>query len=317
MHLPRGLLFQYAVYLAVRVLSVLLHAAGWRASYRAGRVFAWLLYRLDHRHRRIALENLAAAYPHLEPARRRRIAQASFRSLVYMGIETLFSVRAVTPTSWARRILLRDMSEPIRLMSQGRGVILVTCHFGNFEVAGRLTAAIGLPTVTVARRIDNPFLHRYVIELREQAGQRILDKDGAARRAPAVLESGGTLVLVPDQDAGPRGVFVDFFGRPAATVKTVALLAAGGNRPLCVITCRRLDEDYHFEVACTRVLRPADWADQADPIRWITQQFTAAFERAVRQAPEQYFWMHNRWKTPPGRLKRIPGQPGRWILQSR
>jgi KDO2-lipid IV(A) lauroyltransferase len=105
--------------------------------------------------------------------------------------------------------------------------------------------------------------------------------------------------FIADQDAGRKGLFVDFFGRKASAYKTIALLAVRYELPIICGYARRIGEGYHFQVGCQRLICPADWVDKEDPVRWITQQYTASLEEMIRQAPEQYLWVHRRWKHRP------------------
>ncbi len=124
-----------------------------------------------------------------------------------------------------------------------------------------------------------------------------------------LLERGGSVAMLGDQDAGRSGLFVDFFGRPASTFKSIALLAMEYKALICVGYARRLDNEMlpggwpRFELGCEEVVDPLEF-DSADALREITQRYTAALERVVRRAPEQYFWVHRRWKSPPGQKGR-------------
>ncbi|HAU37916.1 MAG TPA: lipid A biosynthesis acyltransferase [Phycisphaerales bacterium] len=297
---PRNKIADWLAYLGLRVGESLLHAMGFAVSYRLAALAGWLLYHFDGRHRRRALAHLRLSFPDWSEAQCWRVARRSFRSMVFMGMELLFTPRRITVATYRRHVRLREMSEAIRLMTSRRSpAILVTGHFGNWEVAGYMTAAVGLPTATVARHIDNPLLHEHILGVRQRAGQRIIDKKGAATEAAEVLAANGVLTFVADQDAGKKGLFVDYFGRKASTYKSIGLLAMLYRAPICVMESRRLDEGFHFEVSCRRVIRPEEWDAQDNPLRWITQEYTTALEQAARSDPGQYFWMHRRWKNRP------------------
>ena len=113
-----------------------------------------------------------------------------------------------------------------------------------------------------------------------------------------ILADRGSLAFIVDQDAGRRGMFVDYFGRPASTFKSIALVALRYDVPVMVVYTKRTGA-FRFEVGVQRIIEPSEWADVADPIRWLTQEYTRELENAVRTAPEQYLWAHRRWKHRP------------------
>jgi len=117
-----------------------------------------------------------------------------------------------------------------------------------------------------------------------------------------LLNQGGVLATLGDQDAGQRGVFVDFFGRPASTHKAIALLALEHRVPIAVTGAAKIDDRYH--VTSADVIYPEEYEGRRDAIRAITERFTADLERLIRQHPEQYFWVHRRWKHQPARKAR-------------
>ena len=121
-----------------------------------------------------------------------------------------------------------------------------------------------------------------------------------------MLSARGSLSIVGDQDAGRKGLFVDFFGRPASTYRSIALLAMRYQLPIVVGYGKRLSDRFEFEMGIQRVIRPSEWADQDDELTWITREFTRALEQIVRSAPEQYLWVHRRWKHRPDGTK-APG----------
>ena len=184
-------------------------------------------------------------------------------------------------------------------MQEGKGVILVTGHYGNFEIMGYLSALFGFNLYSVARPLDNLYLNRYIRSIRERHGLKILDKKGAAQLMPQICEQGATLGLIADQDAGRKGLFVDFFGRPASTFKSIAVMAVTYNMPVAVSYSRRIGNNFRFEIGINRLILPEEWTEKKDPIHWITQEYTSAIETFIREDPTQYWWVHRRWKTQP------------------
>ncbi len=296
----RNKLLDYIAFLGWRIFAMFVHMFDWEANYRTARWLGNLAYRFDRRHRERGLAHLRKSFPDWPEERYRRVCHASMRNLTYLGVEVLFTTRLITPGRWQRHITLSEMSELIRLFVERKtGVILVTGHFGNWEVAGYTMAAVGFPSYVVARPLDNPHINEYILGVRENRGMRVLDKRGATERMGDILDSNGVVVFAADQDAGPKGVFVDFFGRKASTYKSIALLAMLHEVPIGVCYGRRLDEDFHFEIGCKRIIHPHEWANRDDPLYWITQEYTRALEDLIRSDPEQYLWLHRRWKNRP------------------
>jgi len=135
--------------------------------------------------------------------------------------------------------------------------------------------------------------------MRENTGLRILDKKGATEQVDDILGSGGVVGFIADQDAGRKGLFVDFFGRKASTYKSIALLAMQYEAPVIVGYGHRIDEGFNFDIGIERIIHPNQWADKDDPLEWLTQEYSRELENAVRRYPEQYLWVHRRWKHRP------------------
>jgi len=292
----------YLAYLAARVGIMFVLMLSRRVAYSLAWFVGGLIYRFDRRHREIALDQLRRSFPDWPEAKVRRTARSSIQNMVCMGLELLLTPRLIRPDTWRRYIRLRDMEDPIAaLIARDTPLVLVTGHFGNWELAGYFSAAIGLAFSSIARRIENPWINDLIFGVRQRAGQRMIYKQGAAAEVSRILESNQAVSMVCDQDAGVRGIFVDFFGRPASTFKSIGLMAMQFEAPIAVVCCRRLGRAFSFEIFTQRFIRPAEWADKDDPLRWISQEFTTALEQAVRVQPDQYFWVHRRWKHGPRR----------------
>jgi KDO2-lipid IV(A) lauroyltransferase len=297
---PRSRVLDFAVYVAVRLVVAVCQALPVEQGYRLADALARLAYRVDRRHRRVALENLRHAFGDAyTEAQRDRIVRDVYRHFCRVVVEMLHIPRKLHLTNWRERVTLTGHAPVLDRLLDGGPVILVTGHFGNWEMAGYLFGVFGFPPTSVARPLDNPYLDRFLNDFRARTGQTLIWKKGGADPMLGVLERGGVLSVLADQDAGPRGLFVEFFGRPASTHKAIALLAARHGVPIAVGGARRVGDGFRYEVICEELIEPGDWAGQGDEVRWITQRFTAALERLVRRAPEQYLWLHRRWKHQP------------------
>src|SRR5262249_29767267 len=209
---------EYLVYLGVRLLVAISQALTIDQSYAFARFLGGIAYRVDRRHRAVALENLRAAFgEQYGPAERDRIVRAVYVHFCTVLMEILHIPRKLYLTTWRDWITLVDHEPVLDRLMKGGPLIMLTGHFGNWEMAGYLFGLFGFPSHSVARTLDNPHLDRYLRSFRERTGQRMVPKKGGYDQMLAVLRDGGILSFLADQDAGQRGLFVEFFGRPAST----------------------------------------------------------------------------------------------------
>lgn len=293
----------YVVYLLVRVVAVFLQLRDVDSSLRVARWLGRALYRVDRRHRELAKTQLAESYPDKDARWVEKTAQRSFEHLVMFAFDVLYMQRLIRPSTWRRYVELGDLSEPLGVVLDGRGAVMITGHYGNFEVLGYALATFGMETYNIARPIDNAYINRYVYEQLHK-GQTIIYKKGASQMMHRVLTSGGALGIVADQNGSRKDIFVDFFGRKAATYKSIALMAMEYNVPIVVACARRIGDKFRFAICISRVIYPSEWQSKNDPITWITAEYTSSIEDFIRQDPEQYWWLHRRWKTRPPERRR-------------
>lgn len=264
------------------------------------RVLGWLWFKFIRRHRLRATEHLRAAFgDQFSEAQTARMARRSMQQMTMMAMEFLFTPRRITEWSWPRHIHLKDLGPALDVLLDERGTILLTAHFGNWELLGYTLATLGFPIHAVMRPLDNPYLNEYLERTRGKRGLKLLYKKGAMAQADDVLESGGALCFIADQDAGRKGIFVDFFGQPASTYKSIGLLAIQHNVPVVVGYAKRTSLNFEYQIGVNRVIHPHEWQGRDDELRWLTQEFSNAMEDFVREAPDQYLWVHRRWKTQP------------------
>ncbi|MDB5307409.1 MAG: Phosphatidylinositol mannoside acyltransferase [Gemmataceae bacterium] len=296
----------FAVYLAVRLLVCLIQALPPAVAFKIAEVLAWAAYKIDKRHRQVAAENIRFAFPDLaaDPARVDRLVRATYRHFLLVAVEMVLLPRKLHVISWRRYSTLYPMARMIAPLFSPRPTLMVTAHFGNWEMAGYMLGLVGMKTYAIARVLDNAHLERFVKRFRQGTGQTLIAKKDDFGRLTDVLGAGGKVATLADQDAGPRGVFVDFFGRPASTHKAVALMAIEYDAPLAVFGAPRVAEPMFYAMVCEDVIDPREYADRADAVKAITERYTAALERMIRRHPEQYFWLHRRWKHQPARRQK-------------
>jgi KDO2-lipid IV(A) lauroyltransferase len=294
----------YLVYLLVRFFLAVLQALSFRAACRFAEGLAWLAYHANRRHRLVALDNLRHAFPEMTDADRDRMVRAVYRHFCLLIIELTRMPRCVHPSTWHRHLKLIGADKIVEHIFSDRPLLFVTGHFGNWEMAGYALGLFGFKTYAIARTLDNPYLDHFLLhQFRQRSGQTILDKSGDFERIQAVLRNGGVLGTLADQDAGQRGQFVEFFGRPASTHKAVALLAMEYDAVMLVVGNPRVGGPLQYETIVEDVIDPRDYRGRPDAVKAITERYTQGLERLVRQHPEQYFWLHRRWKHQPALRK--------------
>lgn len=288
------------VYLAVRVVATIMQMFPINLNLRTARLLALIWYRLMPRHHRRACEHLRLAYgEQLSDEQVHRLALKSMQQLTMLVVEMFFTPRLINLWTWSRYVELKKIEPALEILLSRRGAIMVTGHYGSWELLGFTLATLGFPLTAVMRPLDNAYLNRWLMDVRAKRGLELLYKKGAARSAGDILRNGGLLCFIADQNAGRKGEFVDFFGVKASTYKSIALLAMEYRVPIIAGYARRKSDRFEYELGCNRIIEPEEWADRPDPLHWITQEYTAAIEAFVREAPEQYLWIHRRWKSRP------------------
>jgi KDO2-lipid IV(A) lauroyltransferase len=216
-----------------------------------------------------------------------------------LTVDVIFAPRLIRKDNWEEYSSYKNVERIKWMMAERRPLLLVAAHYGNFEIMGYLLGEFGFDVYSIARPFDNRFLNKYLYDVRQRKGQKIIDKKGASEMMERIVRQGSTLCFIADQNAGKKGIFVDFFGRKASTYKSIGLLAIQYNLPIGVGVSRRIDNRFFFEMEAARLIMPEEWKDKDDPLMWITQEYTKAFEESIRKDPTQYWWIHRRWKTRP------------------
>jgi KDO2-lipid IV(A) lauroyltransferase len=249
--------------------------------------------------RRTALESVAKAFPEWNSERRDALARRCFQHLGRCALELAcirqLDSQMVEWVEWTEqeRRLLEDA------LARGRGVLFVSGHVGNWELLARRVALAGLPASTIAKESSDWRLTRLVERFRIQGRVESIwrGQQGAAKRMLRVLKSGGILGLLIDQDTAVQSIFVPFFGHPAATPRAAADLALKTGAAVVVGFCQR-KEDGRYRLSMKEILPRQTGNVESDAVA-LTQELTAEIESAIRRTPEQWVWMHRRWKSQP------------------
>jgi KDO2-lipid IV(A) lauroyltransferase len=285
-----------AEYFAVRVLLSLIQAVRIETCDVVCRWLAFWAADVLKIRGRIVQQNLEFAFPEKSEAERAAITQRMWHHLLLMVCEIAHLGRKIHETNWRKFFFLPNKRQWIHAVNGPGAKVCVTGHFGNFEALGHATNFFGLRTYTVVRTLDNPYLDRLMTQFRQFMGQRLLPKNDSAGQADEVLQTGGILALLGDQHAGKKGCVVDFLGRPASCHKALALFALLNRAPLVVATCTRTDRPLRFLLKMDGAVNPETNPEKYGSVEDLTQWYNDVLAARIRHEPEQYWWLHNRWR---------------------
>jgi len=294
-----GPVMMWTQYLAARAAVAGMTSFNAETNLHIGSVAGSLIHRLDKKHAERSRVNLRRSFPDWPEERVDAAARASMQHLIRFVIETLYTPRLIHENNWADRLHTGRMGEALAVLNSGRPAIMVTGHLGNFEMLGYALTNLGYKIAALARPLDNPLVYDWVLGIRERKGLRIITKWSATDQMIEVMQGGGALAFIADQNAGAKGLFVPFMGRLASAYKSIGLLAKRYNAAIICGYAMRRGMRFEYEFGTTDVIYPEDWANQRDPLYYITARYTRAIELAVRMQPDQYWWMHRRWKSRP------------------
>jgi len=260
-------------------------------------------YYLSGRLRRTGDRNLVLAFPDLSQSQRRLLLRGCFESLGrLLGV---FSHFATASPQTLRQMIDCEGLEHIEAAQQsGRGVILFTGHVGAWELSSFALSLFGCPLSFLVRRIDNPKIEKLIEGRRTRLGNRTIDKRSAAREMLQILQTGGTLGILVDLNTLDReGTFVDFFDVPASTTFVLAKLALRTEAAVLPVFAPWDQQRRRFLLKVDEPLSFERSGNDEEDVQRLTQLFTKVVEKYVRRYPDQWLWIHRRWKTRP------PGEP--------
>ena len=273
----------------------------WRAALALGCWYGYAACAAWPLGRRVGMINLRRAYgPSLTQASARRAVWTVFGSLGQSIAEGVQFARRFRHAGdrWRSLYECEDLDLERRILDDPRPKILVMGHLGSWELAGALAALrIGRVGAMIGRRVDNPFLDALWRRIRARYGGEWIEKRGAAHEALRRLRGGQSVAMLLDEHGGPRGVFVPFFGVPASTRKTPAVLSLATGAPVIVGACvRRPRQPFLYRLAS---LEPDRRLGTDEAIADLTARIVSTYEGWIREAPLQWRWIHWRWKARP------------------
>jgi Kdo2-lipid IVA lauroyltransferase/acyltransferase len=282
-------------YAAVRALVALIGRLPDSVVRAMGTTLGRLFYVLDRNHRRIAEQNLAAAFPQRSARQRRRIAKAAFEHFGRLGLE-LIKFSTLSTDEMLARVDVEGEERSRHAYAQGKGVLFITGHFGFWELQALIHALRVEPIAVLARPLDNPLLNELLERIRQKTGNSIIYRRGAIRRVMRTLAEGrGVAILIDQHIMGRDAIHVEFFSRPAATTTAVAALALRTGAPVVPVFALPAAAG-RYRLIFEHPIAPPD-ASAADGVREFTQRCTDVLEMYVRRNPELWLWMHRRWRS--------------------
>ena len=293
--LARG---EYVLFLSVYTFFRLLP---FRLAFRLGEAVGILAYWVDRRRRDIGMINLTVAFPARGDAERRRILKESFRNLGRLLAE-FCHLRYVTSANIRDRVEVEDEDNWRRLEERirGTGALILTGHFGNWELFARAAACYGMPMHIVHRQLRNVFVEAALTKERERGGATVIKKTTAVLEVFRAIKQKNIVVAAVDQNASGRmGVFVPFFSVPASTSSGLAGLALTTKVPVVPAFLVRINGSWKHKIVILPLIEPIRSGNQEEDLIATTEKFTAIFQAMVEKYPEHWLWIHKRWKRRP------------------
>lgn len=250
------------------------------------------------------MKNLHLAFPKLTESRRRQLALKAFQQAGRTVVEMLWSASLDDRT--LEEIAVFEGREHLdAAIASGRGALITSAHFGNWEFIGVTLAHLGVPMNVIARPIDDPQVEEVLQRLRTRPGTRVIHKENAVRASLRALRAGEVVAVLIDQNTLPsEASFVPFFGQTAATTRVSALLHLRTGAPVLMLLCVPEGDRYRF------VIEPLDATgistDADDAVEKLTAAMTAHIERHIRRCPDAWLWIHDRWRSRPPPTDRAP-----------
>lgn len=284
-------------FVALRLLHSVLERLPVASAEKSVKRLADAWYILDGSRRRTARDNIIRSGIADDSGEVDRIARESFRHFGMVILEALRARQVFDKDNW-RDLVETDIPEATMsaLKTSENGVILVSGHLGNWEIAAQLLSFIK-PVVGITRKLNNPYLDRWMLKIKPRHGFSLTPKhDARPDRLLSVLKNGHILALLADQRASSGGMMIDFFGCPALTYTSPALLHLVTGAPLCFGYCIRTGR-MSYKLTALAPIERKPTGDRERDVKAILEELNRELERAIRQNPEQYLWAHRRWRA--------------------
>lgn len=287
-------LFEYIAYCGLRIVVAMANLVPSSLVPFCGRILGWTIRLFDRKHVRIALKNMRLAPDVVPPEDVPRVLTQVYSNTGMAILEMLRLPRLLAKNKLSEAFELRGLEHFDKSLEKGHGCIAVVGHLGNYELSGVVTAHRGYPLNSLARPIQNRYIDRFVTGIRSKTGNKIIPSDRAIGEMLRVLRRNEILVIEIDLDAKYDGILVDFCGRPASTYRSPALFALKFKSPIVFSYSFRENGKNVMELA--EPIDPSDFADRENAVEELTHFIGKKFDERVRECPDQWFWLLDRWR---------------------
>jgi KDO2-lipid IV(A) lauroyltransferase len=281
-------------YLLARVLSSIVLTLPLSAVRRTGDVLGLILFHIVRVRREVTFDQLKRAFPEKTGEEIDACARKCYKNLSRVAVEAV-RLSGAGPGELNPLFRVKGKGHLDEALEGGKGLVVVTFHLGNWELMGAYMARLGYPLSVVGQRIHNPFIDRMIEDLRSCAGMEVIYRSRAVKDSIRALRRNRIVAILADQDAHENGVFVPFFGRSASTPRGPAVIAMHCDAPAVMAFMIR-DKDGNYDISIEPIPYERDRELEAG-IEKFTRTFTSRLEDFVRSHPEQWLWLHRRWKT--------------------
>ena len=290
----------FAVYLLVRGFGAFINLLSEKRALWVGRLMGRLFFRIDRQRRNLAIANLGIAFAREKSQQEiEAIAKATFQNLGMTAVE-FFRIPRLDEVTFRRKVKVEGMEIAEKLLNDGRkGILLLLCHFGNWELMGMMSKVIGKPIAVIARPIKkNPWLNEMVDSVRRHAGLEVISKENASRKVFQALSRNRVVGILIDQRAKRgEGLWVDFFGKKAPTTPALAVLAMRTGTPvLPAFMVRDNLRPGEHHLILLEPLTLLTTGDVKKDVESNTLRMNQVLETMIRRYPDQWFWVHSRWE---------------------
>lgn len=297
--MARNKLKDRAVYQVVMVFGWICRILPKKWAMSLGTTIGKLLYRILKKRRQIAQNNLQIAFGNdLDEERRIEICKASFINLSKTIIEFMRFTKLNPDNIWDQ-VSVEGREHLDAALEKGKGLIVFLTHFGNWEMLSLVWGVLIPNSATaIAFPLKNKLLNNYICRTREHLSLKLIPRENAIRATLRALKNNEAVGFFADQNAGDQGVFIDFFGKLASTSRAPVTIALKTGTPiLFTLNMRKQNDQHHVYISPPMYLEPS--GDIETDVKVYTTQLVKELEKYIQKYPDQWLWLHNRWKTEP------------------